>query len=408
MLEDNVIMPVYTYKALSSESSPVSGTIVAHTPREARDSLRQKGLTIEEVRRVEAHAKSGIFQRWSQWRHARNTLELTRELSTLLGVGIPLVEALETLARPHRGRFRAVILKLREAVSAGRSLSDAMSEEPGVFDDLTLHLVEVGETAGSLETTLERVADFKEKSIELKNRVGNALLYPLLVLLIGTAVTLFLMTFVVPQLLNALVEAGKPLPFSTRVVKTASDLLLHYWWLLLAAAGLAGSSLALFLQTARGLKLWHSLQLRAPVIGPLIRKQAIARMAVVLSTLLRNGMVFIKALHVTGKTVQNVVLREALVQCEQAIQAGQDIARALEEPDVFPPAVIHLFAVGQQSGRLEEMLERLALDYDRQVQLSTQRLATLVEPTLIVILAVIVGWIAFATMMPILQAGNIL
>lgn len=330
-----------------------------------------------------------------------------RELSTLLGVGIPLLEGLDVLIKQYTGALSRSFLSLRDRVAGGASLSQAMGEQPAVYDMLTLNMVEVGERAGNLDVVLSQLADFKEKSLELKDRVLTAMMYPAFVLTAAIGVTLFLMTVVVPTLLENLTEAGRALPWPTRVLKGLSDLLTQYGlWVGLAVLGTV-LAITAWQRTARGTILRHFWILRIPVLGDMARKQAISRIALVISVLLRSGIEFLRSLEVAGRSAHNRILEGALEQAGREIQAGQEIGAALERTKVFPPVVVQVFAVGQQTGRLEEMLERLAIDYDRQVASSSARLAAILEPALILVLAVIVGFILFATMLPILEAGNV-
>ncbi len=387
----------------------VNGTIVADTPRQARDLLRAQGMTIQRL--APQKGKVGSAKRpWAiaSGRHKGALVSFVRELATLLGVGIPLLEAIDTIAKQYKGRFHTVLLMLRDQIASGKSLAEAMGQQPMVFDSLCVSIVEVGQNSGSLETALERLAEFKERSLQFKNRVATALMYPLMVMATGIGVSLFLMTFVVPSLLDTLLEAGHELPLATRIVKGASDLLLGWWWLILVVVGGLVAGVGALIQSETGRLRWHRFQLRIPLVGPMIRKQNIARVSLVVSTLMHSGVVFLKAIQIAGATARNVVLRNAMKRCESAIAAGQDISQALEETGVFPSAAVRVFAAGQQSGKLEEMLDRLAIDYDRQVATASQQLTTILEPVLILLLAVIVGLIAFATMMPILEAGNVL
>jgi type II secretory pathway component PulF len=255
---------------------------------------------------------------------------------------------------------------------------------------------------------MQRLVEYRRRSAGLRNRVVSALLYPCIVLAAGVGVSIFLMTYVVPNILRVLVDSGRPLPMATVVVKSISDMLLAWWWAALLGAGLLGIAAAAALRSERGSMAWHRAQLRVPLLGELIRKQNIARSAMVMATLLRSGLVFVKALRITQRTVRNRVLRQSLAACEEAVMAGRDIAPALEKTGAFPPLVIQVFAVGQASGKLETMLESLAADYDAQVDIMSGRLAALLEPLLMLLLAVLVGFIAFATIMPILEAGNVL
>jgi type II secretory pathway component PulF len=403
---------VFTYKAFSADADSVSGMIIADTPRDARDSLRARGLTVQEVvPRRGARSPTAAGWRTLLRPASRGTsaqvLSFIRELATLLGVGVPLVEAIDAIHAQHRGRFAASLLALRDRVSAGVSLAEAMREQPDVFDETCASIAEVGENAGTLDVALERVAEFKERSAAFRNRLTTVLLYPAIVFTMAIGVSVLLMTVVVPNLLNSIEEAGRTLPLPTRVVKATSDWLVADWWLLLAAmvAVIIGCRLAL--RTARGRLLWHRFLLRVPVLGDLLRKQAIVRLCVVLSALLRSGLVFVRSVQIARRTTTNLVIADALERCESAVQTGREISEALEETGAFPPVVVRVFSVGQHSGRLEEMLDRLAADYDRQVATAAQRLTAVLEPLLILGLVALVGFIGLATILPLLEAADV-
>ncbi len=420
-------MAVFVYTAQSSSAShgqavgegngvgiggawggTVRGSIQADSARAARDQLRARGLLVREL--VQSKARSGQG-RWTGYlvnRHRSEVTSLLQEMATLLGAGIPLLEALDTIGRQHQGRFAQVILLLRDHVAGGGSLTSAMAEQPGLFDELCLNIVEVGENAGTLDVSLARLVEFRRKWSGLQNRVMSALIYPCIVLSMGVVLSVFMMMYVMPNLLGVLVESGKPLPTVTLVVKGMSDVLVGWWWLMLIGVGLLVMGVRGFLRRERGRRWWHEVKLRLPVVGDLIRKQAIARMSMVLATLLKSDLAFVKAVQIAQRTVSNEVLREALVACEKAVLAGRDIAPALEETKAFPPLVIQVFAVGQASGKLETMLENLAADYDVQVDIATSRLTALLEPVMMVLLAIGVGFFAFATILPILEAGDVL
>jgi len=401
-------MAVFAYKAFDASQAAAashSGTVAADTPRQARDVLRRRGLTVERL----APVVSAKTRRWSgRRRDSAKVTSLARELSTLLGVGVPLTEAIQTISQQYRGSFGTTLLLLHEQVAAGSSLASAMSRQPGVFDELCLNLVEVGEDSGTLETALERIAGFRERRAQLRGRLGTALLYPCIVLVTAVSVSIFLMTYVVPNILQPLLDQGRPLPLPTRIVKSASDFLVDWGWLAgLVALGLAGL-FVLLLRTTKGRWLFDSLILRLPLVGTLLRKSAVVRIAVVVETLLQSGVVFVRAIAIARKSTRNVVLKEALLRCEAAVSAGRDIAPALAASKAFDPLVVQVFSVGQQSGRLEEMLHRLAKDYDEQVASAAQRFTSILEPVLILLLATVVATIALATMLPILEAGDVL
>ena len=400
-------MPVFAYKALDAGATAVGGTVIADTPRAARDDLRQRGLTVAEITPVRQGVAGWLRRRPGRAARAQVTA-LARELATLLAAGIPLLGALDTLLKQHHGRFKAVIQTLRDRIAGGAGLADAMAEQSAWFDELATSIVRVGENTGTLETALGQLAEFQEKAHRLRSRVTTALLYPAVVCLVGLAVTVFLMTYVVPQLLSTLTETGRPLPAPTWIVKGASDFLLTWWWAILAAAiGLVIAVKALA-RTERGRLLLHRLVLRLPLVGDLAAKENTSRLATVLATLLRSGLVFDEAVRVTRGTLRSEVFRRAMDDYEKAVVAGRDVAGPLEASGVFAPVVVQMLAVGQQSGQIEEMLEQLARGYDHEVATATQRLTAMLEPVLIVVLAVVVGFIAFATILPILEVSNVL
>jgi type II secretory pathway component PulF len=300
------------------------------------------------------------------------------------------------------------LMQVRERLAAGSTLAAALAEHPRTFDELCVNLVEVGENTGRLDDALACVAKYKQKSAELRDRVFNALLYPLIILGLSLVVSVFLMTFVVPMLLSNLLEQGKALPWPTRVLQGLSQFLLTWKWWLLAAAGTIIVGLATALRTSLGRRLWDRFLVKIPLIGTMSRKQEISRISLVMSTLMASGLEFLKALEIASRTSRNTILHDSLETVAQQIRTGQELGPILERLDYFPPLVAHVFTVGQKSGQLEPMLLRLSEDYDRQVASLSQRLATIAEPLMIVFLAVIVGFILFATMLPILEAGHVL
>lgn len=402
-------MAVFAYRATDAAATLVRGTIVADTPRQARDELRGRGLTIHEVASQKATTERVAWRLLRRpGRAAGKVSSAVRELATLLGAGIPLLEALDTLTNQYRGNFRSSLLALRERVAAGYSLAEAMREQPDVFDTLSVQMVEVGENSGTLDVVLEQLSSFSERSLEFKDRVTSALLYPALVLVMSMGVGMFLMTVVVPMLLDNLLDAGRPLPIPTRILKALSDGVRYQgWWIALVVLCLVAGMVAM-LRTERGRFAWHRLLLRLPLVGGMARKQEIARIAMIISTLMKSGIVFLQALETAARSTKNRVIGQGLLAGRDAVLAGRDIGEALAPTGVFPAMVIQIFTVGQQSGKLEEMLDRLSATYERQVNSLATRLAAALEPILIVFLSLFVGFILFATILPILEAGNVL
>ncbi|WP_029246821.1 type II secretion system F family protein [Schlesneria paludicola] len=402
-------MPSFYYQALDAKSTDRSGTVVAESGRDARVQLRLRGLTILSIHEQRMRSSRSVIKLLRpRARSAGQVASAIRDLATLLSTGIGLVDALDTICLQYTGRFRLALQTLRERVAGGSNLSEAMQLDPEVFDELTVQMVRVGENAGTLDTVLDRLADFRERYLQFKDRVTTALIYPAIIVLLAFSVSIFLMTVVLPMLLENLVASGRPLPWPTRVLKMLSETLtVHGWWLgALAAAIVFGG--VVFINTPRGKRIWHRLFFSLPILGPLAKKQEIARAAIIISTLMENGIVFVDAIETASRTAKNVLLKDALDAIRLRVQSGGDIGVALTATGIFPPLVIQIFTVGQQTGELERMLNRLASGYEAQVASATSRLTAALEPILIVVLAVVVGFILFATILPILEAGNVL
>ena len=354
-------MAVFAYRATNAAARVVSGTLVADTPRQAREVLHDRGLTVRSVvPKGEGGATTAAGTRWGRRRLAGRTVGFTRDLATLLAVGVPLADALGTLAEQTPGAMRAVLLQLQDKVAAGGTLAAAMADQPAAFDELDVALAGVGEAAGNLDVVLDRLAEFKEARSAARNRVGTAMIYPGIVLVVAVSVSVLLMTFVVPKLLAPLVDAGKPIPAITRVVKAVSDALVHYGWAAAIVVVIVAVAGGYALRTPGGRAAWDRFVLRVPLLGDATAKQSIARVALVLAVLLRSGVVFVRAVEIAAAATGNGVLRAALLRLAAAVTTGADVADAARSSGAFPPMVVQMFAVGQQSGRLEDMLDRLA------------------------------------------------
>lgn len=404
-------MATFSYLATDANGRKVKGMISADSVRAARDKLRSDSLRVVSISTAGSAKSSKSFSEFisrGKKRYAGKLTQFVRELATLLQAGIPLSEALASAVEQNTGGFRDTLTIVRDKVNAGLGLADAMAAEPTVFDEMTVGLIRVGEHAGNLDEVCEQIAEFRERSGELRDRVLSALLYPMIVLLVSLGVTVFLMTVVVPMLLVNLVELGRPLPWPTRVLKSLSNLLLNHGFLLVVASCLVFLGMGVWLNTVSGRRKVCQWLLKAPVIGNLSQKQVISRMALVLSSLLRSGVELVDALKIAERSATNVLLREALSEVRQDLEMGRAMRSSFDKHAIFPASVGQIFSLGQQSGQLDKMLERLGKDYDRQAATIATRLTSIVEPVLILSLGIVVGFILFATMLPILEAGNVL
>lgn len=404
-------MATFAYRALDPQGKRKRGTVTAASGRHARDQLRERGLRVELVRERARGQKAKDTTTSKPNRSTRYRSQLTttiREFATLLQAGVPMLDAIDSVLEQSRRGFRDAMLSVRDQVASGSGLAEAMATEPGVFDDMTIGMIRVGEAAGNLDEVCEQVAEFRERSGELRDRVVSALLYPAIVMMVSIGVTVFLMTVVVPMLLQNLIEIGRPLPLPTQILKWLSDaLLIHGHWVLLGVSAMFMMAIA-FLRTPSGRNRVDKWMLATPILGTLIQKQSLSRMSLVVSSLLRSGVELVDALEIAEKSSTNGLLKTALSEMRNDLQAGHDLREATAKHRIFSHSIAQVFSLGQQSGQLDTMLHRLGNDYDRQAGMLANRITTIVEPVLILVLSVVVGFILFATVLPILEAGNVL
>ena len=401
-------MPVYAYKAHDATDRVLAGTLVADTPADGRARLRERDLRIVQFRPASVRERPGPRFGRSSARRREQVAETARHLALLLRSGVPLVDGLDVLIRQQTGRFETILRDVREQVSGGSTLADALERHPATFDRLVISAVRVGQSAGSLDEALTELSAFLLERQTLHARLTGALVYPCVLLGLGIGVVVFLMSTVIPQLLAVLIASGKPLPASTVLLKSFSDALLEYGWLMLGGGVLLGAGVGAFVRTERGRLLWHRMALRLPLLGPLLAKTSVAQFAQMTTMLLRSGVPFVDAIDTVARSVHNRVLRAELIAIKAAVEAGSDVAPTLEGSRIFPPLVQHLVAVGQDTGELAAMLGQLRTGYETEVRLAVSRFTAALEPLLIVILAVAIGFVVFATMMPILEASRVM
>jgi general secretion pathway protein F len=407
-------VPVYAYKGVTAAGKKTRGHLDAESPRTARARLRRDGIFLTEIAEGgEVAARSDAKSRFavslpSFSRVSALDLALaTRQLATLVGAGIPLVSALRALSEQvENARLKNVLGQVRDRVNEGAALADAMAAGGGVFPDLYVGMVRAGEAGGALETVLERLADYLESQVRLRNKVSSIVIYPAMMFLFACVVVGILVTVVLPQITELLASLNQPLPFYTRWIIAGSHFTRDFWW---AIAGLAvgfGFAFRAAVRTERGRAAWDRFRLRAPVIGRLIRMIAISRFSRTLSTLLSGGLPITRALETASEVTGNTVLAAAIDAARTSITEGASVAAPLRASGEFPPMVITMIEVGEQSGELESMLAKVSDTYEEQVETTVTRLTALLEPILILIMVGIVLVIILATLVPLLQVTS--
>lgn len=402
-------MPLFEYFGFNASGKKVSGAIEGTGRRAVLQKLRGQGIFPTELREEKAAAggRNGARLRLARRVPIGELASATRQLATLLGAGLPLDEALGTVASQlEHERLARAYGTVRDEVTQGESLHDAFGRHPRIFPVLYINMVQVGENTGTLDQVLQRLADFMEDQARMRSRINSAMAYPILMALIGMGVLFFLFTFVVPKVVRMLEDLGQALPLPTLVLINTSNFLAQWWWLLLTLLAVGLLALQRYGRTEAGRLHLDRLALTFPLFGRLNLLVATARFTRTMGTLLRSGVPLLKALEIARNLMQNRVLRQAVEDTGAAVREGEGLAAPIRRSGVFPPMVAQMAAVGERSGELEEMLFRVADTYEHQVDLTLNGLLSMLEPVMILLMGGVVGFIVLAILLPIFQASQ--
>jgi general secretion pathway protein F len=402
-------MPVFQYKGLNAQDKKVGGIIDAESAKVARQKLRKLQIYPTDLSETGEKQRAGKVWRMP-WSSGVSPLELsviTRQLSTLIGAGLPLVRCLSALTEQvENENLRDVLAEVRERVNEGASLADALGHYPRIFTDLYTNMIRAGEQAGALEIVLKRLADFTEGQSDLRNKVLYAMLYPLVILGIGFVVVMVMFTVVIPKIIILFEQTHQVLPPLTRLMIALSGFARSWWWLVLLLLGAGASALTRYVRTPAGRDWRDQNLLKVPVIGNLARKLAVSRFSKTLATLLMSGIPLLRSLEIVERVVNNTVLARAIESARGNITEGATIADPLRQSGVFPPFVIQMIASGEQSGDLEFMLEKASEAFDKEVETAIAGLTALIEPVMILGLAGMVVLIILSFLLPILNLAQ--
>ena len=396
-------MPLYEYTARNSTGQIQKGQLEAQSPEEVNAHLRKNRMMLVSVRQAPKAIRLGGKARIK----TRDIVIFTRQFATMINAGLPLVQSLTILAQQTENKaLKEVTKAVVYDVESGNTLADAFAKHPKAFSDLYVNMVAAGEAGGILDTILLRLATFLEKSDALIRKVKSAMIYPGVILTVAAAAVATLLIFVIPTFQSMFASVNLELPLPTRIVIGLSQLLINYWWAILAAIGLTIFGIKRYYATPVGRKNIDSMMLRAPVLGDLLRKSAVSRFTRTLGTLISSGVSILDGLEITAKTAGNRVIHDAVMESRASIAGGETIAAPLEKSQVFPPMVISMISVGEQTGGLDEMLSKIADFYDEEVDVAVGALLSLMEPVMIVVLGVIVGGMVVAMYLPIFDMMN--
>jgi type IV pilus assembly protein PilC len=415
-------MPKFSYTAVDARGKQANGFVEANDQNDAITQIRQLGFYPQRLDEAKEDVTIGaerkpVIRKSGRRVKSKILTIFTRQLATLIEAGLPLMRSLNTLARQERNPvMRSTMTQLATAVESGGTFSEALAQHPRIFDKLYINMVKAGELGGVLEIVLNRLAEFQEKSQKIKGKVVSAMVYPLVVLVIAAAILTFLLIFIVPKFAQIFKDAlgpNHPLPSITLFVMGCSDLLVERWYFVVGGIAAVIIGYKAVASTAAGISFLDRIALRIPVFGDLTCKTAISRFARTLGTLISSGVPILQALNITRDTAGNTVVANAINKIHDSVKEGESVVGPMESSAIFPPMVTSMVQVGEETGQLPDMLVKVADVYEAEVDNVVASLTSILEPIMIVFLAVIVGTIVIALFMPMVglitgmsDAGN--
>ena len=406
-------MAVYEYRGIQvATGKTVKGYRDADNAKVLRGLLRKDGILLtlanEDSKRKRSKGREIDFKSFFQRVSTSDVAVMTRQLATLVRAGVPLVDSLSALVdQVEQEGLVKVLTAVRESLKGGTSFAKSLEVHPKVFPPLYVNMVAAGEASGTLESVLERLADFMESQARLKGKVTSALAYPVLMTIIGVVMVSVLMISVVPKVVTIFENLGQELPWYTNLLIFTSEIVSGYWWLILTVLIGGGYWFRRWKNTEEGHLKWDRFQLKVPIFGRLNQLVAVARFARTLSTLLASGVPLLTAMGIVKNVLGNALLESVVANAIGSIREGESIAEPLKRSGEFPPMVTHMIAIGERSGQLEAMLDNVSRAYESDVETKVATLTSLLEPLMIVILGGVVGFIAMAILMPLVQMNSL-
>lgn len=394
-------MLTFEYTARDTTTNRViSSTVQAESERAAAKLLMAQGIIPLQI--TEQTKKGNFFQRLSNRVTSKDRVIFTRQLATLINAGLPLAQSLRTLGEQTQNkRLVSIINEIIANIEGGSTLADAFAKHPEVFNDVYIALIAAGEVSGTLDKALERVADQQEKDAELLSKVRGALIYPIIVLVVIVGVIAFMLFTIVPQIERLYHDLGKDLPFITAVLVGASTFAIRFWWLLLLIIIAAVYFLRRYVETDAGRKAFDTLKINAPLVGNLFRKLYMARFTRTGQTLMATGVPMLEMLRISSRAVSNVPVAEAIGRAADKVKGGKALSLALKNETTILPLVPQMIGIGEQSGGIDNMMGKAATYYENEIDTAVRSISTAIEPVLMVVLAVVAGFMVLAILLPV-------
>lgn len=404
-------MPVYEYTALDVRGNTLSGIVDADSPAGARQKLRAAGnypVAVTEAASLSVQQSTLFFKRFRRVRHSELAI-MTRQLGTLMTAGFPLVAALDALIPQTRSPLlKNQLTRIKDAIVGGSSFSQALSTDSNTFSPLYINMIQAGESSGTMELVLDRLAEMIEKQQQVTQRITSAMTYPVFMTLIGAGILLFLITYIVPTIAALFADMKQVLPAPTRILIAASQILKLWWWVFPIAIAFFILSFQRLRNTISGRHAIDRGMLSLPIMGEFLRKLSAARLARTLGLLLENGVSLLSALEIVKNIAGNVIIADAVEAAANKVRQGQGLAGSLDATRQFPSLFIQMIQVGEQSGALESMLKKVADLFENEVESALMRMASLLEPVMILIMGVMVGFIVLSICLPIFEMNQLI
>ena len=404
-------MPFFQYKAVTAEGRIIEGTLEAPDRQGALARIEEQGqLPIK----VLSGDEQGVFGSelklpWQRKRVPRGELLVfTQELAALLQAGLPLDRCLTILTDLTENAYLSeIVSRLLKEIKGGKSLSEGLALYPQVFPKLYVNMVKAGEISGSLDAILERVTEYLENAEELRNYLVSSLIYPIILALVGSGSIIIMVTFVIPKFATIFENAGAPIPLPMRILLGLSSVVTGYWWLFLLVGGFGFVSLRRSLKTQSGRLGWDRRLLRLPLLGVLMQKLEVSRFSRTLGTLLRSAVPMLQSISIVREVVSNTVILSSMDGIVSGVKKGDGLARPIKEAGIFPPFAVHLLEVGEETGRLDDMLLQISDTYDRDLRNSSKRLIALFEPAMILVMGLIIGVMVVSMLYSIFSINDV-
>jgi len=402
-------MALFSYKGLKSSGQEVKASVNADNESQAKQKLKAMGIMLISIK--EEKSDAGFKKKGVTFGSSISTEEVslfTRQLATLIKARITVVESFSALEdQADNQKLKVILSEVKQKVNEGTSLANALKDYPKVFNNVYTNMVDAGEQSGTLDVVLIRLAEFSEGQVQLKNKIKGAMMYPLIMVIIGSLMMGIIFVFVIPKITKIFVSMKKELPIQTKISIWISDFTKDYWWAMLIGIFVFWNLFARYISTKKGEERWDKALLKMPIVGDLVMMINVSRFASTFSTLLQSSVPILAALKIVSNLIGNIPMKNAVLDARESVSEGQSLAGPLERSGLYPPMVTHMIRLGEKSGELEQMLTIVAENYEDQVNTKLNGLTSILEPIMMVVMGGAVGFIIFSVVAPMMEINKV-